>query len=176
MLKTLRIAVTALCLTECVLFVALWVRSYWTLDLVSRVTSTGQISSFGSNKGTVYFVRMPLAPVRGYGGGRGAYGGSYGGGQLVAGYGRGMGGGFGPRPQGWQHSSGKVNERAGDENFQWEITGGKTKIKFPHWLIVLGASAMAAAPWVSYRFSLRTLLIATTLVAVVLGAIVLSSS
>jgi hypothetical protein len=55
-----------------VLVIALWVRSYWTLDLVSRVTSTGQISSLGSNKGTVYFVRTLPMPTRGYGG-RGSY-------------------------------------------------------------------------------------------------------
>jgi hypothetical protein len=42
-------------------------------------------------------------------------------------------------------------------------------------LIVLGASAAAAIPWVGYRFSLRTLLIATTLVAVGLAAIVYAS-
>src|SRR5688500_11249350 len=34
MLKYLRIAVTALSLTACVLLVALWVRSYWQLELV----------------------------------------------------------------------------------------------------------------------------------------------
>jgi hypothetical protein len=32
MLKYLRIAVTALCLTACVLLIALWVRSYWWYD------------------------------------------------------------------------------------------------------------------------------------------------
>jgi hypothetical protein len=32
MLKYLRIAVTALCLTACVLLVALWVRSYWRIE------------------------------------------------------------------------------------------------------------------------------------------------
>src|SRR5687768_3812851 len=34
MLKYLRIAVTALCLTACVLLIALWVRSYWYEDLM----------------------------------------------------------------------------------------------------------------------------------------------
>jgi hypothetical protein len=42
----------------------------------------------------------------------------------------------------------------------------------PHWAFVLIFGALAAAPWIKWRFSLRTLLIATTLVAVVLGAIV----
>jgi hypothetical protein len=39
----------------------------------------------------------------------------------------------------------------------------------PHWFLLMLAAGLAAAPWLRYRFSLRTLLIATTLVAVVLS-------
>ena len=44
----------------------------------------------------------------------------------------------------------------------------------PLWLLVAFGSQLAAAPWIPLRksFSLRTMLIATTLVAVVLGLIV----
>jgi hypothetical protein len=44
----------------------------------------------------------------------------------------------------------------------------------PHWAFVLLFSALATAPWIklSNRFALRTLLIVTTLVAVVLGLVV----
>jgi hypothetical protein len=45
----------------------------------------------------------------------------------------------------------------------------------PNWLLVLVFATLAAVPWLpwwSKRFSLRTLLIATTLIAVILGAIV----
>jgi hypothetical protein len=42
----------------------------------------------------------------------------------------------------------------------------------PHWFLLLIVFATGAVPWLPYRFSLRTLLIATTLVAVVLGVIV----
>ena len=44
----------------------------------------------------------------------------------------------------------------------------------PYWFLILAAVAMAATPWLlsCRRFSLRTLLIATTLVAVVLGLVV----
>jgi hypothetical protein len=45
-------------------------------------------------------------------------------------------------------------------------------LMFPHWFLVLLSAAFATAPWIRWRFSLRTLLIATTLVAVVLGLIV----
>jgi hypothetical protein len=49
-----------------------------------------------------------------------------------------------------------------------------TRICGPHWFPVLLSAAFAAAPWFrrTWKFSLRTLLIATTLVAVVLGLIV----
>jgi hypothetical protein len=45
-------------------------------------------------------------------------------------------------------------------------------VSFPHWFLVLLSAAFATAPWLHWRFSLRTLLIATTLVAVVLGAVI----
>jgi hypothetical protein len=50
-----------------------------------------------------------------------------------------------------------------------------TSITFPVWLSELLLALLAIAPWLRHRptrFSLRTLLIATTLVAVVLGLIV----
>jgi hypothetical protein len=48
------------------------------------------------------------------------------------------------------------------------------EIDFPHWCPVFLVGALAAFPSIGWskRFSLRTLLIATTLVAVVLGLIV----
>jgi hypothetical protein len=42
------------------------------------------------------------------------------------------------------------------------------------WPLTLWFSVMAAAPWLPWHFSLRTLLIVMTLVAIVLGAIVFS--
>ena len=42
----------------------------------------------------------------------------------------------------------------------------------PFSFTIVVACAVSIAPWIRYRFSLRTLLIATTLVAVVLGIIV----
>ena len=42
-------------------------------------------------------------------------------------------------------------------------------VSVPAWFATLSSLAMAIAPWVSLQFSLRTLLLATTLVAVVLG-------
>jgi hypothetical protein len=50
--------------------------------------------------------------------------------------------------------------------------GGVYALSVSYWLLELVSILAAIAPWVRWRFSLRTLLIATTLVAVVLGAIV----
>ena len=44
-------------------------------------------------------------------------------------------------------------------------------IRTPHWFLAILCAALGALPWISYRFSLRTLLIATALVAVVLGIV-----
>ena len=51
---------------------------------------------------------------------------------------------------------------------------GRRAVLIPHWFPLLLVAILAAAPWMSWpkRFTLRTLLIATTLVAVVLGVIV----
>jgi hypothetical protein len=43
---------------------------------------------------------------------------------------------------------------------------------FPYWLPILVLSAVVALPWIRWRFSLRSLLLALTLVAAVLGLIV----
>jgi hypothetical protein len=46
------------------------------------------------------------------------------------------------------------------------------RLRLPYWCLILISVAFAAVPWIHWRFSLRTLLIATTLIAVVLGLIV----
>ena len=45
-------------------------------------------------------------------------------------------------------------------------------VQTPYWFLVALGVILAAAPWLPRRFTLRTLLIATTLVAVLLGLIV----
>ena len=52
--------------------------------------------------------------------------------------------------------------------------GGITTYYFvaPYWILFLVASAIASVAWLTSRFSLRTLLIATTLVAAGLGLFV----
>jgi hypothetical protein len=51
-------------------------------------------------------------------------------------------------------------------------TFSQVRVVVPYWLLVVSVSMLATAPWFRWRFGLRTLLIATTLVAIVLGLIV----
>jgi hypothetical protein len=59
--------------------------------------------------------------------------------------------------------------------FGYLRAGSDYSITFPDWLPVLLTATLGAVPWVR-RFSLRTLLIATTLVAVILGLVVYAAS
>jgi hypothetical protein len=47
-----------------------------------------------------------------------------------------------------------------------------TYLVFPHRFLLLIFAIFAAVPWIRWQFSLRTLLIATMVVALLLGAIV----
>ena len=49
---------------------------------------------------------------------------------------------------------------------------GELVINIPHWFPAMLFATLSAAPWIRWRFTLRTLLIAITAVAVVLGLIV----
>ena len=46
------------------------------------------------------------------------------------------------------------------------------RIRVPYWSLVSLSAVFASLPWLRWRFSLRTLLIATTLAALLLGAVV----
>jgi hypothetical protein len=62
-------------------------------------------------------------------------------------------------------------------NLSWEcINEGLVlwTLRVPHWALVAACAAFATIPWFPRRFSLRALLIATTLIAVLLGLIVAS--
>jgi hypothetical protein len=74
----------------------------------------------------------------------------------------------------WQRSASQTAE-----DFVWAFTkqiesNWLFSIAIPHGVCIAAFAAIAALPWIRLfsRFSLRTLLIATTLVAVVLGLIV----
>jgi hypothetical protein len=57
----------------------------------------------------------------------------------------------------------------------WQFQPGLFRLGVSHWLAIATIAALTAAPWIPPRFSLRTLLLTTTLVALVLGLVVSAS-
>jgi hypothetical protein len=148
MLQYLCIGVTALSLTACVLLMTLWVRSYWRIDEIGGIGPNGLVA-FSSERGVILY--------------------------------------------GWESSPRAIfnvdrwyralsypayDSNPGILGFYYGTPGpGITCIALPYWFIVLLTATTAIGPWYTRRcrFSVRTILIATTLVAVVLGMIVVSS-
>jgi hypothetical protein len=146
-LKYLRLAVTALSLTACVLLIALWVRSYWRLDGISMpITTTRKIEIWSGG------ARVEFRTAE-YGG-----------------------------PSGPSNPWNVVSLSRQEVLDYLKAAGmkretryfGQTQFGFllPTWLFVLFSVTVATAPCLPWRFSLRTLLIGTTLVAVGLGTII----
>ena len=123
---------------------ALWVRSYWKWDVISTIDSNNYAKAVGSNDGTTYVSFFNLAATGSYG--------------------------PPPTPHGWQRDS---YESHPAPRFSWDYLPSGMHISMPTWLLCAFAMTLAVVPWLPLkRFSLRTLLIATTLVAVGLGLIV----
>jgi hypothetical protein len=55
----------------------------------------------------------------------------------------------------------------------WSMSDELASVVLPYWVAVLTSTALAVVPWLAWRFSLRTLLVATTVVAVGLGVVVM---
>jgi hypothetical protein len=143
-LRYLRIAFSITCVIACVLLIVLWVRSYWHRDVISRMVQDKLATVIGSNWGTVYFTRADYQALN----------------RKSA------------NEQEWKLETLKPNPI--DKKVRWFIDSRLIliEIHFPHWFLVLPIAGIAAVPWIRWRFTRRTLLIATTLVAVVLGLIV----
>ena len=149
MLKYLRIAVTALSLAGCVLLVALWVRSFtWSDSIGGSVSETEnetlRLHSTSGKLSLNWFLDAKL------------------------------------RDWAWTTRSSQELEREHEEvirlfarigrtmqpprsfKFRWSDTS--LSVRAPHWFPVMlfGISAaLCGIPWLKWRFSLRTLLIAT---------------
>jgi hypothetical protein len=151
--RKLRIAVTALCLLACVLLVALWVRTAGNGDNFQEpVFEVGNFAVY-STDGIIWAVKarfVQYSPATGSG---------------VSFY-------IPPRyqatPDGFASTA--IHKRRGFDMKFW--SRWQWFVQAPNWFPVLVAAALAAAPWIKWRFSLRTLLIATALVAVGLGIVV----
>jgi hypothetical protein len=133
--RYLHIAVTALCLTACVLLVALWVRSYSWID---SATLFGKYS-IASFRGDILFNRP-----------------------MVLTY-------SGPTPPRLSPPRYGITSIPAGQSGLIIFEGGWA---IPHWLSILPMIAIGMSSWFRWHFSLRTLLIATTLIAVGLAVVV----
>jgi hypothetical protein len=148
--RKLRITWTVLCGIACVLLIVLWVRSYQRTD----------------------YVCTPLNRNQGVWG------------QFVLGM-IGIGTTVYPPPESKMTTTELNTEDMKFAVNRWRSlypygfgvrsTANSRIVMFPFWLAVVCSAAFATGPWIrqlSWRFSLRTLLIATTIIAVVLGLVV----
>jgi hypothetical protein len=160
--RKLRIAFSVFCGLACVLLIVPWLRSYWWNDSVKINQSS-----------TNYFGFLTMSADTIIASDRGRVGGIW----------NGASGLF--TPSTWQISSGPPSIE--DDNdpdpgilgfcFTNAPLGMGRIFSVPYWFLVVTLAAIGGAPWLPWwpkRFSLRTLLIATTLVAVGLGAVVWS--
>jgi hypothetical protein len=152
--RKLRIAWSVGWIIACVLLIVLWVRSYYVNDVVWNVNKSFVVITIGSTSGTAYLFRenRGVASI------------------TVALSGGGTATDKVSQTFGWKHTSSKPAKI--DSMFKWESTATAIMIHIPYWLLEVPFVAAGLIPWLPRRFTLRTLLIATTVVAVVLGLIV----
>ena len=160
--RNLRIAWWAICGIAALLLCFIWARSYYRIDGFDHTSAhtMTRVTSLNGSVGITYLtiVSPPFAP-----GFRGS--------KYTTADARG--------------SSASYNDPAGNPlpaflgfKLDWRsaVAAGTVMSTgvFPYWSFVLVAAILATAPWLAWtsRFSLLTLLIATTLIAVVLGLIV----
>jgi hypothetical protein len=142
--RKLRIAWSVVCGILCLLLILLWVRSYRWTDSINYINSSKASTGLLADSGVVVFVYTDTIQFKSNG--------------SCWNY-------FRYEPGGQYDAF----DRALWSN-QWMGTGGFYTL--PFWALVTLLAAFAAVPWLSrlrWRFSLRTLLIATTLFATMLG-------
>jgi hypothetical protein len=154
----MRIGWSALCGIVCAMLVVLWMRSFFRAEYFERVVDVKPLYGMGNRErilnctGSLEFTKEPVINAH-----------------------------IHCLPSGWQfqhYNSAKGIREVNWLRFQWQSVPKYQVVRFPHWfpVLVIGIVGMLPwiynRPWLPHRFSLRTLLIATTLVAVVLGLIV----
>ena len=144
----LRIAFSAACLIACVLLIALWVRSYQRFDVLAYIRYDNAVGNSSERGSLSPFFESDSnhnwKPVAGR----------------------------------WYFHSEIIDSFARQmphvilswEEFLWDYHPPSNCV--PHWTLVVVLVTLSAVPWIPRQFGLRTLLIATTLIAVLLGLIV----
>ena len=143
-IRGLRIAVSAVCGILCVLVMVLWLRSYWWDESWNVRFSATTYLHFGSDEGVLFLGNNSALPMP---------------------------------PNYHRETPGLYSDQQGlIKTPALLFDAGDYQIGIPYWLTLLVTASFAVSPWLrlSNRFSLRTLLIATTLIAVLLGLVVWS--
>jgi hypothetical protein len=132
------------------MLIALWVRSYYVLDEFSQPTSLDHWVGGSSIRGQLQLYNGDILIPALFKSGLRSFDAKSGYAQSVI------------VDTDWEFSFDSING--------WYLL-------LPHWFLALLCATLAAAPWMPWpdRFGLRTLLIATTLIAVVLGLVVMFS-
>jgi hypothetical protein len=160
--RYLRIAFSAVCGIVCLLLIVLWVRSYFRADYLVWYPSSTQARGISTIVGSFMYLRHPDSNQYSYPETR-----------------------LSVSPVD-KNSREKIRKERADRNLflgfgKWSPKPRVSVTIIPLWfpaLLVAAIGIATAAPWIrqcKWRFSLRTLLIAMTLVAVVLGMIIYAS-
>jgi hypothetical protein len=156
-LRLLRIAVSVVCLGACALTIAVWVRHFGVrLDQRKPILEVGNFAVY-SSRGLILAMKAPFVEIDPTYAARVSY--------VI--------------PRRFQVTPSEPPIR--DPNMSqggvrvaiW--SRGIWAIQAPCWLLVIITAVIGAAPWLRWSFSLRTLLMVTAFVAVVLGLVVMSS-
>jgi hypothetical protein len=141
----LRIACSAFWGVVAVLLIVLWVRSYSIVETLHLPVTSKSSLGLASEPGLIAIVFCPRQTS-----------------------------GYDQRPVEFWRTNGLKPSSTVWGGYQ-NIANAVRILWMPSWLLLLAATGCAIAPWrreLRWRFSLRTLLFVTTLVAVVLGLIV----
>jgi hypothetical protein len=123
--------------------IGMWVRSHYHFDNLNDIRAHWA-AQLGSNDGTVHVVENWFPPTLNT---------------------RALNG-----PEGWRIDTFPVQKSSG--SFKWIYSNDAVLIQCPYWLITPMIAVAACLPWIRKSFSVRALLIAVTVIAVLLGLVV----
>jgi hypothetical protein len=149
--RYLRIGWTVLCGIACALLIVMWVRSYWISDSVYWHTDQKSRVIFSHTGSAIVHVTKFRNFVDADS-------------NLV---------GYHAAPVKPINLPTKSPSYFG---FRFENNWAVLVVEMPIWFLVVLSASLAALAWIRWRYSLKTLLLATTALAVVLGAIVWTSN
>jgi hypothetical protein len=127
----------------CVVLIAMWVRSYGHADSLMRVSGDLTFYRLASDAGTFYFAAIvhKATPKVAT--------------PLVT--------------AGWEYQEFEPTRDTGGSKWLWYVAANEWHVGVPAWFTTFVVATLMLCPWLPWQYSLRTLLIAVTLVAVGLG-------